>query len=117
MVNVTAQAARQIREAAIQSGAEGSGLRIAAKREPDGSVAYAMGFDEEREGDLQVMSEGLIVLVSPHSEDLLEGVTLDFVELEPGQFNFIFINPNDTGCGPELSGGGCSGCSGGGCST
>lgn len=116
MISVTAQAARQIRLAASQSGAEGSALRVAARREADGSIAYAMGFDEEREGDFQVLAEeGVVVLVSPHSEELLTDVTLDFVELEPGQFNFIFINPNDNGCGPGPAGGGCSGCSSGGC--
>jgi iron-sulfur cluster assembly protein len=26
---------------------------------------------------------------------LLSGMTLDFVEIEPGSFQFIFMNPND----------------------
>jgi iron-sulfur cluster assembly protein len=34
-------------------------------------------------------------MVPPDSVELLKGATLDFVELEPGQFNFIFMNPND----------------------
>jgi len=36
------------------------------------------------------------------------GTTLDFVELEPGDFRFIFINPNEAGAS---AGSGCgSGC-------
>jgi len=43
---------------------------------------------------------------------------LDFVELDPGDFRFIFINPNDDGgssCGTSSGGGGggCGGCGGG----
>jgi iron-sulfur cluster assembly protein len=35
------------------------------------------------------------VLVSNSSKDLLAGATLDFVEISPGEHQFIFINPND----------------------
>ncbi len=31
-------------------------------------------------------------------------MTLDFVEYEPGDFRFIFINPNDTAGAPAPSG-------------
>jgi iron-sulfur cluster assembly protein len=30
-------------------------------------------------------------------KELLNGMTLDYVELEPGDFQFIFLNPNDAG--------------------
>lgn len=91
---VTPQAAEQIKIAAQQSDTpEEPTLRIAARTLPDGSIDYGMGFDEQREFDFEVAVHGVSILIGPSSRDLLEGVTLDFVELEPGQFQFIFIPP------------------------
>jgi iron-sulfur cluster assembly protein len=117
MITVTPSAAHQIRIAASQSNADEMGLRIAARRDSDGAIHYAMGFDDAGNDDLVVPSEGIALVVSPANLDLLDGMTLDYVELEAGDFRFIFINPNDTpeatpkptGCGA----GGC-GCAGSG---
>lgn len=92
MMTVTPQAADQIRNAASQSGAHGMHLRVAAKRLADGSVNYGIGFDHERENDNAVESQGVTLLIAPQSKDLLENITLDYVELEPGDFQFIFID-------------------------
>jgi len=35
------------------------------------------------------------VVYSPDDAPLLQGATLDYVELESGQSDFIFLNPND----------------------
>jgi len=118
MITVTPSAALQIRIAATQSEADEMGLRIAARRDADGSLHYAMGFDEARNDDRVVSSEGIALVVSPQHADLLDGMTLDFVEYEPGDFRFIFVNPNDApiAAAPESAGcgsGGC-GCQGGG---
>jgi iron-sulfur cluster assembly protein len=115
MFTVTQQAAAQILQAAGQSEAEGMALRIAAKRLPDGSIDYGMGFDEEREQDARVESQGLTLLVSPLSQGLLEGVTLDFVELEPGDFRFIFMASEETAEQSSGCGSGSGGCGSGGC--
>lgn len=91
---VTPQAVTQIKSAAQQSEIEAEPtLRIAARTLPDGSIDYSMGFDEQREFDLELASNGVSILIGPSSRALLEGVTLDFVEMEPGQFHFIFIPP------------------------
>ena len=93
---VTPQAAEQIIIATQQGAAvQEPTLRIAARTLPDGSVDYSMGFDEQREFDFEVAVHGISILIGPSSRDLLEGVTLDFVEMEPGQFHFIFIPPSD----------------------
>jgi iron-sulfur cluster assembly protein len=121
MITVTAKAAEQINQAATQSESEGMFLRIAARRGEDGSIEYGMGFDEQSDEDMTVNSEGVTVLVSPEHTVLLNGAVLDFVELDAGNFRFIFINPNDTGgsCGTSSQGsgggggGGCGGCGGG----
>ena len=117
MIVVTPDAAQQIRIAATQSAADELGLRIAARRDADGAIHYAMGFDEARGDDLVVPTEGIALLVTPDHRDLLDGMTLDYVEYEPGDFRFIFINPNDAGAEPSAprgcGSGGC-GCTGGG---
>ena len=73
-----------------------------------------MGFDETREGDVVVPSEGIALVVAASDRELLEGLTLDFVEYEAGDHRFIFIHPNDTGAPPAPDAGGCGsgGCDG-----
>lgn len=117
MITVTTQAAEQIRQAAEHSGADGMSLRVAARYGMEG-IEYGMGFDDEAEDDLVFHSEGISLLIGPTSVELLNGVTLDFVELRPGDFQFVFINPNDNGEGPSScssssSGSSCGGCGGG----
>ena len=90
MITVTPPAAAQI----LQS-AGGAGLRLAARLDEKGVVEYGMGFDDKAPDDLEVASNGVNVLVSPGSVELLSGATLDYVEIKPGEWRFIFINPND----------------------
>lgn len=92
---VTENAARQILASAGEGGQQGAALRVAAKRKPDGGVEYAMGFDEPQGEDVHVHWHGVDVIVAPTSTELLSGATLDYVELEGGSREFIFLNPND----------------------
>ncbi len=115
MLTLTPSAASQIRKAAADSGASELALRVAARREADGSIVYGMGFDELREGDMPLEVEGIPLLIAAPSQPLLLGTQLDFVELEPGSFNFIFVpadaaveEPARRGCGS----GGCGSCAG-----
>ncbi|MDH5512653.1 MAG: iron-sulfur cluster assembly accessory protein [Gammaproteobacteria bacterium] len=95
MIKITPEAAKQIRQSAEQSKAENMSLRVAVRREDDGTFVYGMGFDEQGEDDSHFVSEGIDVLVSNAMKILLEGATLDFVEINPGEHQFIFVNPND----------------------
>ena len=63
-----------------------------------------MGFDNPRKGDLTLASEGIALVVAEEHRALLAGMTLDFVEYEPGDFRFIFINPNDAAHAPPNPG-------------
>lgn len=90
MITVTPRAAEQILKS---SG--GAALRLAARLDDKGVLEYGMGFDEKAAEDLEVASNGVTVLVSPGSVELLTGATLDYVELNPGEWRFIFVNPND----------------------
>jgi iron-sulfur cluster assembly protein len=96
MIIITPAAAAQITASARQGDMEEMPMRVAARRQTDGSIHYAMGFDDnEQEGDIHVQSAGIDVVVAMASKPLVEGMTIDYVEIEPDSFQFIFLNPND----------------------
>ncbi len=95
MIKVTQAAAAQIKLSADQGKSEGMSLRIAASRNDDNSIHYGMGFDDSKEDDVTVTTEDIEIIVSATSAELLKDTTIDFVELEPDKFQFIFMNPND----------------------
>ncbi len=95
MITITPEAAAQIRQSAQTSNSQNMHLRIAVRREDDGSFVYGMGFDEIGEDDSYLVSEGIDICVANAAKDFLMGATLDFVEISPGESQFIFINPND----------------------
>jgi iron-sulfur cluster assembly protein len=97
MIKITPEAAKQVHRSAQQNKTESLYLRVAVRREDDGTFVYGMGFDEPGEDDTHFVSEGIDVLISSANKDLLQGATLDFVEINPGERQFIFINPNDPG--------------------
>jgi len=94
MINVTPQAAEQIAKSAQQAGA-GVCLRLAARLDDKGVLEYGMGFDDQADGDTQVVAGDITLLISSGSIELLTGATLDYVEINPGEWRFIFLNPND----------------------
>jgi iron-sulfur cluster assembly protein len=95
MITVTPAAAAQIKLSAEQGKTEGMSLRIAASRNDDNSIHYGMGFDDSKEDDVTVTTEDIEIIVSTSSAELLKNTTIDFVELEPDKFQFIFMNPSD----------------------
>lgn len=108
MFTVTPAAAEQILRAAAQqaNGSAQAMLRVAAKLGEQGELLYGMGFDDEREEDVVLDCAGVAVLIAPPSLGLLEGATLDFVEINAGEYQFIFVNPNE----PSNCGSSCGGC-------
>ena len=95
MITITPRAAEQVLKSAGQADVKDVHLRLAARLDDKGTIEYGMGFDDRADGDQVAMSQGISVLVSPGSVELLTGATLDFVEINPGESRFIFINPND----------------------
>ncbi len=100
MFRVTRAAATQVRVAAQQGGTEGMQLRLAAQQKPDGSIDYLMGFDEATDADIRLTSEGVEIVMAPESVPLLDETLMDYVELEQGEYQFIFINPKDPNYSP-----------------
>jgi iron-sulfur cluster assembly protein len=118
MFSLTSAAAKQIQQAADASGANEMALRVAAKKDADGALQYGMGFDDPSEEDMKLDLQGIAVVINGESQELLFDTVLDFVELNPGEFNFIFLEASHPSCDTGSSGaGGCGsgGCSGGGC--
>jgi iron-sulfur cluster assembly protein len=104
MIKVTKAAAEQILASAKEGGMENMALRLAAKKLPDGSFDYGMGFDEAKDDDLSYNCEGLEVIFQPEYGPMLSGAVLDYVEMEPGEYRFIFMNPNDPNYKPPEGG-------------
>lgn len=123
MFTLTSAAALQIQQAADTSGSQDIALRVAAKVDSDGTLQYGMGFDDPKDEDMKLDVSGVSVVISMESQDLLDETVLDFVELEPGEFNFIFIDGRqDSGMAAQATGGSCGtggakGCGSGGCGT
>jgi iron-sulfur cluster assembly protein len=96
MIIITPQAAEQIRKSAREhADLKEVCLRLAARLGDKGAIEYGMGFDDKAADDLEVAARDIKVLISPGSVELLTGATLDYVEINPGELRFIFINPND----------------------
>ncbi len=96
MLKVTERAVAQILKAAELGNMKGLALRLAPRRNADGSIEYnKMGFDEIKEGDVQIHCEGVDVVFEPVYQDLLEDAVMDFFEIEKGNFSYVFLNPND----------------------
>lgn len=95
MIKITPLAAEKILAISAGNGAANLALRIAAKVGPDGKYEYGMGFDERAENDLYLVCEGVAVVMTPHTGELIEDAIIDYVEIEAGTFDFIFYNPND----------------------
>lgn len=104
MFKLTEAAAEQVRESAKQGGTEGMVLRLAALQKEDGTIDYLMGFDEAREEDIQMISQGVEIVMSPEFVPVLDETTMDYVQLDDGEFRFIFINPKDANYTPPTEG-------------
>jgi iron-sulfur cluster assembly protein len=115
MFTLTSAAAQQIQQAANDSGAQEMALRVAARLEPDGSMQYGMGFDDPKDEDLKLDLDGISVVIGGESQELLNATVLDYVELTPGEFNFIFSELESSPCATEAPSSG--GCGSGACSS
>ena len=103
MIKITDAAAAQIRVAHNNPDVFEMVLRVAAYQEDNGDVNYGMGFDLEREADEHLVVNGIEILIAASSTPYLQGVTLDFVEMNPGDMRFIFIPPYSAEDAPDAT--------------
>lgn len=93
MITVTEAASDQIDVSRAETNLPDLPLRIEIQVQKDGGFHYVMGFDDNIDaGDSKV--EGANIIFNEASKPLIEGMTLDFVEID-GEKQFIFLNPND----------------------
>jgi len=99
MITITQAAAAQIRKAAAESGDATPALRVAAQLAADGSIDFGMGFDQMRTGDTATQVDGIDLVVAARSLELVEGARIDFVEMEPGDYRFVFAPADEAHAG------------------
>lgn len=104
MIKLTQAAVDQIKSS-NESNQTNSAFRIAVKKNNDGSLEYGMGFDDVSDDDTKIEYDGLLVVVSELSRDLLEDCVIDYVALKEGSHHFIFLNPQDPNYVPPTEGG------------
>lgn len=102
MIDVTPNAARQLRSLVGES--TGKGLRIAIAKGGCSGSHYEMTLDEARPGDTVVQRDGATFFIDNESARLLRGATLDYRDALTGA-GFEIVNPNAArtcGCGSSF---------------
>ena len=65
-------------------------------KKDDKEFQYALGFDDNITKNDKILNiDEIEVIMSNVSFEICDGMTIDYVELEKNQFNFIFLNPKD----------------------
>jgi iron-sulfur cluster assembly accessory protein len=105
VVTVTDTAARKIRELMASEAEEVGVLRIAIQGGGCSGFQYALGFDRgPQDGDNEIESNGVRVVIDPFSAPYLAGSEIDFVDALMGA-GFAINNPNvqaACGCGSSF---------------
>ena len=96
MIKVTENAYEQILVSVEKGDAKDLGLRVAARKGPDGGFQYLMGFDQIKPDDIVTKEKDIRIVYSPDMKALVEGMTIEFDIVDEGsEPTFIFLNPND----------------------
>ena len=106
MIELTDKGAEKVREflAAQTEPAATAGLRVGVRGGGCSGFQYMLAFDEQRDGDTVVESQGIRLLVDADSAAYVRGATVDFVEGLQGA-GFKVDNPNVVaacGCGSSF---------------
>ena len=84
--------------------AKGKSLRIYLEAGGCSGYQYGFTYDQAKEGDQTVSSEGISVIIDPESAQLLKGSVVDYQEDFGGE-GFAIQNPNvkkSCGCGHSV---------------
>lgn len=104
MIQLTTEAVTKAKTLLEESG-DDLVLRIGVRAGGCSGLSYELIFDNESDGDIRQMFDGLVIVMDPESAPYLEGATLNYVEGLMGA-GFKFSNPNETrscGCGKSFS--------------
>ncbi len=105
MITISELASDKIKEMLEEEGTPDMFLRVGVKEGGCSGFSYGMGFDDEqKEGDRELESGGLKVVVDEESVKYLNGLVIDFKESAMGG-GFTIENPNASatcGCGSSF---------------
>ena len=105
MITLTPRAAQRVRSMHAELAAPAKRLRVFVESGGCSGFQYGMSFDEAKEGDAELTSEGVPMLLDPASLAYLDGSAIDFDDGLHGK-GFEIKNPNaqsTCGCGKSFS--------------
>jgi iron-sulfur cluster assembly accessory protein len=105
MITLTENAAAQVCAMREQLDDKTRLLRIFVEAGGCSGFEYGMSFDQRKEDDLEIESEGVKILIDPSSAVYLEGCSVKFDDGLHGK-GFEIVNPNaktTCGCGKSFS--------------
>jgi len=105
-ITLTEHAAKKIREKLVNSGKQGSGLRLGVKKVGCSGYAYTFEYANEVSADDQVFeSHQVMLMVDAASLPFIDGSEVDFVKAGLNE-TLKFNNPNaesQCGCGESFN--------------
>ncbi len=105
MITLTDKAVAQIRQLEAEKATEGQLLRIFVEAGGCSGFEYGMSFDDKKEEDTVLESNGVSFLMDATSQEYLEGSVVDFDDGLSGK-GFDIQNPNASstcGCGRSFN--------------
>ncbi len=105
MISLTDSAARRIQDLQREKGAPGKLLRLFVTSGGCSGLEYGMSFDEPKEGDARMESNGIAFLVDQTSLERIDGSSVHFDDGLHGK-GFEVRNPRATstcGCGRSFN--------------
>ena len=96
MISLTNEASLIFKKEIEKESNKGFKLRVAVMKKEGNKFHYAIGFDDNITNTDKVFKVNSVeVVMSNISLEMCDGMTIDYVELEKNQFNFIFLKPKD----------------------
>jgi len=105
MISLTPRAAAQVRQLRAGQTEPAGLLRLSVENGGCSGMQYGMSFDQPKEGDARLESEGIDFVIDPTSLAHLEGSSIDFDDGLHGK-GFEVKNPNaksTCGCGKSFN--------------
>ena len=106
VINFTSSAAGKVRELIDKEGNADLKLRVYIQGGGCSGFQYGFTFDESaQDGDSEIITDGVSLLVDPMSVQYLKGAEIDFKEGLSGA-QFVIRNPNASttcGCGSSFA--------------
>ena len=111
MLTLSASANARLLDALDEQDIDTYGLRVAARYlESESRYEYVMGFDDLRDGDLEIPCDGLVLLLAPASQQAMSNIVIDYVAVDDNQMAFVFTPDQASASGSSCQTGGCNKC-------